>query len=225
MEELGIGRPSTYAPTISTIIARHYVVRENKNLYVTEIGEVVNGIMKEAFSSIVDVNFTSNVEALLDQIGEGNLDWKVVVRNFYPDLDEAVKQAETELEKVTIQDEVTEEICEKCGRNMVVKYGPYGKFLVCPGFPECRNTKSYLEKIGVKCPDCGREIVIRKTKKGRRYYGCEGYPDCSFMTWQKPTEKKCPQCGGVLLEKGNKLVCMKTECGYMEKKEEKKAEA
>ena len=217
MEELGIGRPSTYAPTITTIIARHYVVRENKNLYVTEMGEVVNSIMKDAFPSIVDVNFTSNVEALLDQIEEGNLDWKVVVRNFYPDLDEAVKQAEKELEKVAIADEVTEEICEKCGRNMVVKYGPYGKFLVCPGFPECRNTKSYLEKIGVSCPDCGREVVIRKTKKGRRYYGCEGYPDCNFMTWQKPTNKKCPKCGSVLVEKGNKLACVKTECGYMEK--------
>lgn len=221
MEELGIGRPSTYAPTITTIIARHYVVRENKNLYVTEMGEVVNSIMKDAFPSIVDVNFTSNVEALLDQIEEGNLDWKVVVRNFYPDLDEAVKQAEKELEKVSIADEVTEEICEKCGRNMVVKYGPYGKFLVCPGFPECRNTKSYLEKIGVSCPDCGREVVIRKTKKGRRYYGCEGYPDCNFMTWQKPTNKKCPKCGSVLVEKGNKLACMKTECGYMEKKNKK----
>lgn len=218
MEELGIGRPSTYAPTITTIIARHYVVRENKNLYVTEMGEVVNSIMREAFPSIVDVNFTSNIEALLDQIGEGNLDWKVVVRNFYPDLDEAVKKAEEELEKVTIADEVTEEICEKCGRNMVVKYGPYGKFLVCPGFPECRNTKNYLEKIGVSCPDCGKEIVIRKTKKGRRYFGCEGYPECNFMTWQKPTEKKCPKCGGVLVEKGSKLACIKNECGYMEKK-------
>lgn len=221
MEELGIGRPSTYAPTITTIIARHYVVRENKNLYVTEMGEIVNSIMKEAFPSIVDVNFTSNVEALLDQIGEGNLDWKVVVRNFYPDLDDAVKKAEEELEKVTIADEVTEEICEKCGRNMVIKYGPYGKFLVCPGFPECRNAKSYLEKIGVSCPDCGKEVVIRKTKKGRRYFGCEGYPECNFMSWQKPTEKKCPKCGGVLVEKGNKLACIKNECGYMEKKEEK----
>ncbi len=218
MEELGIGRPSTYAPTITTIIARHYVIRENKNLYVTEMGEIVNNIMKEVFPTIVDVNFTSNIEALLDKIGEGSLDWKVVVRNFYPDLDEAVKTAEKELEKVTIADEVTEEICEKCGRNMVVKYGPYGKFLVCPGFPECRNTKSYLEKIGVKCPECGKEIVIRKTKKGRRYFGCEGYPDCNFMSWQKPTNLKCPECGGALVEKGNKLACIKEDCGYSVRK-------
>lgn len=218
MEELGIGRPSTYAPTITTIIARHYVVRENKNLYVTEMGEIVNNIMKDSFPTIVDVNFTSNVEALLDKIGEGSLDWKVVVRNFYPDLDEAVKIAEKKLEKVTIADEVTEEVCEKCGRNMVVKYGPYGKFLVCPGFPECRNTKSYLEKIGVSCPECGKEIVLRKTKKGRRYYGCEGYPDCDFMSWQKPTDRKCPVCGGVLVEKGNVLACLKEGCGYKEKK-------
>lgn len=218
MEELGIGRPSTYAPTITTIIARRYVVKENKNLYVTEIGEVVNSIMKEAFPSIVDVNFTSNIESLLDKIEEGALNWKVVVRNFYPDLDEAVNVAEKELEQVKIEDEVTEEICELCGRNMVVKYGPHGKFLACPGFPECRNTKPYLEKIGVPCPKCGKELVIRKTKKGRKYYGCEDYPECDFMSWQKPSAKKCPHCGGVLVEKGTNLVCTDKNCGYVEKK-------
>ncbi|MBQ1392049.1 MAG: topoisomerase DNA-binding C4 zinc finger domain-containing protein, partial [Lachnospiraceae bacterium] len=215
MEELGIGRPSTYAPTISTIIARRYVAKENKNLYVTEIGEIVNGIMKESFSSIVDFNFTANLETLLDGVEDGSIMWKTVVRNFYPDLEIAVKKAQEELEKVEIQDEVTDVICEQCGKNMVIKYGPHGKFLACPGFPECRNTKPYLEKIGVPCPKCGKEVVIRKTKKGRRYYGCEANPECDFMTWQRPSKEKCPQCGGVLVEKGTKLVCLDENCGFV----------
>ena len=222
LEELGIGRPSTYAPTISTIIARHYVAKENKNLYVTELGEVVNSIMKEAFPSIVDVNFTANLEQLFDKIGEGVINWKTVIRNFYPDLDDAVLQAEKELEKIKIEDEVTDVICEECGRNMVIKYGPHGRFLACPGFPDCRNTKPYYEKIGVQCPQCGKEIVLKKTKKGRKFYGCEDNPECDFMSWQKPSNKKCPLCGDVLLEKGNKLVCRGEQCSYMEvmKKEE-----
>lgn len=218
LEELGIGRPSTYAPTISTIIARRYVSKENKNLYVTELGEVVNSIMKESFSSIVDVNFTANLESLFDKIGEGVIDWKTVIRNFYPDLDEAVNVAQEELEKIDIADEVTDVVCEECGRNMVIKYGPHGRFLACPGFPDCRNTKPYLEKIGVKCPDCGKDIVLRKTKKGRKYYGCENNPECEFMSWQKPSDKKCPQCAGILVEKGNKLVCIDNQCGYVENK-------
>ncbi|MDO4313324.1 MAG: type I DNA topoisomerase [Eubacteriales bacterium] len=220
LEELGIGRPSTYAPTISTIIARRYVAKENKNLYMTEIGEVVNHIMKESFPAIVDVNFTANMEGLLDCVAEGKVEWKSVIENFYPDLDEAVKIAEKEQERVKIADEVTDVICEECGRNMVIKYGPHGKFLACPGFPECRNTKPYLEKVGVSCPKCGKDIVLRKTKKGRRYYGCEDYPECDFMSWQKPSEKKCPKCGGFMLEKGNKLVCGDTQCGYIEPKKE-----
>ncbi|MEE0072437.1 MAG: type I DNA topoisomerase [Lachnospiraceae bacterium] len=218
LEELGIGRPSTYAPTISTIIARRYVAKEGKNLYMTEIGEVVNNIMKESFPAIVDVNFTANMEGLLDCVAEGKVEWKSVIENFYPDLEAAVKTAEKELESVKIEDEVTDVICEECGRNMVVKYGPHGKFLACPGFPDCRNTKPYLEKVGVACPKCGKEIVYRKTKKGRRYYGCEGYPECDFMSWQKPSEKKCPKCGGYMLEKGNKLVCADEQCGYVEQK-------
>lgn len=222
LEELGIGRPSTYAPTISTIIARRYVAKENKNLYVTEIGEVVNNIMKESFSSIVDFHFTANLEALLDCVEDGTVPWKTVVSNFYPDLEESVKKAQEELEKVEIQDEVTDVICEECGKNMVIKYGPHGKFLACPGFPECRNTKTYLEKIGVSCPKCGKDIVIRKTKKGRRYFGCEGNPDCDFMTWQKPSKEACPSCGGVLLEKGAKLVCMDEACGFVTSTKEKK---
>lgn len=215
LEELGIGRPSTYAPTISTILARRYITKEGKNLYMTELGEVVNHIMLQSFPSIVDVNFTANMEGLLDMVEEGKVQWKEVIRNFYPDLDEAVKIAEKELESVEIEDEVTDVICEECGRNMVIKYGPHGKFLACPGFPECRNTKPYLEKIGVPCPECGSEVVIRKTKKGRKYYGCENNPECNFMSWQKPSKEKCPECGGYMVEKGNKLACADEKCGYV----------
>ena len=221
LEELGIGRPSTYAPTISTIINRHYVAKEQKNLYITELGEVVNNIMKKSFASIVDVNFTAYMEGLLDRVEDGSVKWKTVVRNFYPDLHEAVEQAQKELEQVKIEDEVTDVICEECGRNMVVKYGPHGKFLACPGFPDCRNTKPYYEKIGVMCPKCGDDIVIKKTKKGRRYYGCINNPECDFMSWQKPSEKKCPKCGGAMVEKGNKIVCMDEQCGYVVAKEKK----
>ena len=216
MEELGIGRPSTYAPTITTILARRYVTKENKNLYITELGDVVNKMMKEAFPSIVDVNFTATMEGLLDEVGEGKVEWKTIVRNFYPDLDAAVKAAEKELEEVKIEDEVTDVICENCGRHMVIKYGPHGKFLACPGFPECRNTKPYLEKIGVACPKCGKDVVLRRTKKGRMYYGCEANPDCDFMSWQRPVSKKCPQCGGYMVVKGNKIACADTNCGYVE---------
>ena len=214
LEEQGIGRPSTYAPTITTIIARRYVAKENRNLYVTELGEVVNRIMKENFPSIVDLQFTANMEYLLDSVGEGTVDWKTVVRNFYPDLDEAVKKAEKELESVTIADEVSDEVCDQCGRHMVIKYGPHGKFLACPGFPECKNTKPYFEKTGIPCPKCGKEVVIKKTKKGRKYYGCENNPDCDFMSWQKPSTEKCPECGSYMVEKGNKLLCSNEQCGY-----------
>ena len=219
LEELGIGRPSTYAPTISTIITRRYVAKENKNLYMTELGEVVNNIMKQSFASIVDVNFTAYMEGLLDMIAEGKVEWKSVISNFYPDLKEAVEKAEKELETVKIEDEVTDVVCEECGRNMVIKYGPHGKFLACPGFPECRNTKPYLEKIGVACPKCGKDIVLRKTKKGRRYYRCEDNPECDFMSWQKPSEEKCPKCGSYMVEKGNKLVCGNEQCGFVKNKE------
>ena len=218
LEELGIGRPSTYAPTISTIIARRYVAKENKNLYLTEIGEVVNNIMKQSFPSIVDVNFTANMESLLDGVAEGQVKWKTIIENFYPDLMQAVEMAEKELEEVKIEDEVTDVICDQCGRNMVIKYGPHGKFLACPGFPECRNTKPYLEKIGVACPVCGKDVVVRKTKKGRKYYGCEDNPECEFMSWQKPSVKKCPKCGSYMVEKGNKLLCSDEQCGYVENK-------
>ena len=216
LEELGIGRPSTYSPIISTLLKRRYITKEEKNIFVTELGEVVNSIMKESFPSIVDEHFTANMEGLLDQIEEGNVAWKSVISNFYPDLDEAVKVAENQLQKVKIEDEVTDVVCEECGRNMVVKYGPHGKFLACPGFPECRNTKPYLEKIGVACPKCGKDIVMKKSKKGRRFYGCENNPDCDFMSWARPVAKPCPKCGGYMVRKGNKLVCANEECRHVE---------
>lgn len=224
LEELGIGRPSTYAPTITTILARRYVAKENKNLYVTELGEVVNSMMKDAFASIVDVNFTANLEALLDKVEEGVVSWKTVVSNFYPDLNDAVVKAEEELAAVKIEDEVSDEICEVCGRNMVIKYGPHGRFLACPGFPDCRNTKPYFEKIGIACPKCGKDIVMKKTKKGRKYFGCIDNPNCDFMVWQRPSEVKCEKCGALMLEKGSKLVCSDQECGYVTDKPVKEPE-
>lgn len=215
LEEQGIGRPSTYAPTITTLLSRRYIVKENKNLYITELGEAVNSIMLEAFPVIVDEHFTANMESLLDKVAEGTVKWKAVISNFYPDLEKAVQAAEAELEKIKIEDEVTDVICDLCGRNMVVKYGPHGRFLACPGFPECRNTKPYLEKIGIACPKCGKEVVLKKTKKGRKYYGCEDNPECDFMSWQKPSKEKCPKCNGYMVEKGSKLVCADNQCGFI----------
>ena len=196
------------------------MAKENKNLYVTELGEAVNRIMKEAFPTLVDVAFTANMESLLDGVEEGLVKWKTIIRNFYPDLKEAVDAAQKELESVTIEDEVTDEICENCGRNMVIKYGPHGRFLACPGFPDCRNTKPYFEKTGVPCPLCGADVVIKKTKKGRRYYGCINNPECEFMSWQKPSDKRCPKCGSYMVEKGNKLICSEQTCGYLMEKPE-----
>lgn len=216
LEELGIGRPSTYSPIISTLLKRRYITKEAKNIFVTELGEVVNGIMKESFPSIVDEHFTANMEGLLDEVEEGTVNWKSVISNFYPDLEEAVEIAESQLQKVKIEDEVTDVVCEECGRNMVVKYGPHGKFLACPGFPDCRNTKPYLEKIGVACPKCGKDIVMKKSKKGRRFYGCEDNPNCDFMSWARPVAKPCPECGSYMVRKGSKLVCANEECRHVE---------
>ena len=224
LEELGIGRPSTYAPTIGTILGRRYISKDGKNLLVTELGEVVNRMMVEAFPTIVDVNFTANMEALLDGVEEGTVKWKTIIENFYPDLDEAVKQAEKDLAQVKIADEESDEVCDKCGRKMVIKYGSKGKFLACPGFPDCMNAKPYYEKIGVSCPKCGKDIVIKRTQRGRRYYGCIGNPDCDFMVWQKPTNEKCPKCGNILLEKGNRLTCADEKCGYSSLKIQKSSE-
>ena len=190
LEELGIGRPSTYAPTISTIMGRHYIIKESKNLLVTELGDVVNKMMNDAFPTIVDVNFTANLEALLDGVEEGTVKWKTIIENFYPDLDKAVQQAEKDLAEVKVRDEESDEVCEKCGRRMVIKYGSKGKFLACPGFPDCKNAKPYFEKTGIACPKCGKDIVVKRTQRGRRYYGCIGYPECDYMTWEKPSKEK-----------------------------------
>lgn len=216
MEEQGIGRPSTYAPTITTILARRYVTKEQKNLYVTELGQVVNRMMVDSFPAVVDPSFTANLEQLLDSVGEGKTAWKTVVENFYPDLDEAVQRAEKTLESVKIADEESDELCELCGRRMVIKYGPHGKFLACPGFPECRNTKPYFEKIGVKCPKCGGELVLKRSKKGRIYYGCENSPDCDFMSWARPVAKPCPVCGSYMVLRGSRHLCSNTACGHSE---------
>lgn len=216
LEEKGIGRPSTYAPTIATILKRRYITKEGRNLYMTELGEAVNNIMCESFPVIVNPEFTANMEGLLDGVEEGTVEWKSIIRNFYPDLEELVKKAEKDLDKVKIEDEVTDVICENCGRHMVIKYGPHGKFLACPGFPECRNTKPYLEKIGVSCPKCGKDIVIRKTRKGRKFYGCEDYPNCDFTSWQRPVQKKCPKCGSYMVIRGKKITCSDSSCGYSE---------
>ena len=224
LEALGIGRPSTYAPTISTILARHYITKENKAIFITELGQAVNKMMKDAFPQIVDVNFTSNMEALLDGIADGDVKWKTVVENFYPDLNDAVKAAEKEMEKIQVQDEVTDEICPNCGRNMVIKYGPHGKFLACPGFPECKNTMPYFEKIGVECPKCGKDLVLKRTRKGRIYYGCIGSPECDFMSWARPVKEKCPKCGKYMVAKSNKLACSDQECGFSCNKDELKKE-
>lgn len=224
LEELGIGRPSTYAPTIGTILGRHYITKDGKNLLVTELGDVVNKMMVDAFPTIVDVNFTANLEALLDGVEEGTVKWKTIIENFYPDLDRAVLQAEKDLAQVKVADEESDEICEKCGRRMVIKYGSKGKFLACPGFPECMNAKPYYEKIGVACPRCGKDIVVKRTQRGKRYFGCIGYPECDFMVWQKPSAEKCPKCGGVMVEKGNRLTCINESCGYSSLKIQKDSE-
>ena len=188
LEEDGIGRPSTYAPTIGTLLARRYIAKEKKNIFVTELGLAVDDMMQKNFPTIIDTAFTANMESLLDSVAAGKTKWKTIVENFYPDLAEAVEKAQAEVEKITIRDEETDVLCDKCGRHMVIKYGPHGKFLACPGFPECRNTKPYVEYAGFTCPDCGAECVKRRSKKGRIFYSCSRYPECEYMTWSKPKE-------------------------------------
>ena len=188
LEEDGIGRPSTYAPTIGTLLARRYITKEKKNIFVTELGQAVDDMMQKNFPTIVDTAFTANMESLLDTVANGNISWKTLVENFYPDLSQAVEKAHQEVEKITIRDEETDIECDKCGRRMVIKYGPHGKFLACPGFPECMNTKPYVEYAGFICPDCGSECVKRRSKKGRIFYSCSNYPECNYMTWNKPKE-------------------------------------
>ena len=200
LEELGIGRPSTYSPTISTIIDRGYVLREKKQLVPTELGFVVTKLMEDNFSDIVDVKFTADMEAKLDSVEDGNIRWQTVVKDFYSSFEPELNKAFEQTEKVVIKDEVSDIPCDKCGAMMVYKVGRFGKFLACPNFPECRNTKTVLEKIGVKCPKCGADIVKRHSKK-KTFYGCERYPECDYVSWDLPTNEKCPKCGRLMVRK------------------------
>lgn len=227
LEEIGVGRPSTYAPTITTIQARNYVTKEDKMFYTTELGEIVNKIITSNFGEIINTDFTADMESALDKVESGEIEWKQVLRDFYPLLKSLIEKAENNVENVKIEDEVTDVICEECGRNMVIKYGRYGKFLACPGFPECRNTKPLFEDTGVKCPKCGGKVYVKKTKKGRKYYGCENNPQCNLMLWNKPTGEICPRCGSALVEKGTKtkhIACSNNECGYRSEISEEKTE-
>lgn len=221
LEEHGIGRPSTYSAIISTLQSRYYVVMEEKKLVPTELGVTVNEILIENFPNLVNEQFTVTMESSLDEIADGKLQWKKLIKEFYSKLASDLLIAEKSIEKVEVRDEVTDVVCEKCGRNMVIKIGRFGKFLACPGFPECKNTKPLIEKIGVKCPDCDDgEIVVKRSKKGRKFFGCSNYPKCEFVSWNKPIDRKCPKCGTILTiqESRNKKVikCNNEKCDYRE---------
>ena len=221
LEENGIGRPSTYAPTISTILARGYVVRNKKQLVPTELGFVTTDIMKNNFKNIVDIEFTAEMENELDRVEEGKQNWVNVLRDFYPDFEKNLETAMKNIEKIKIKDEESDVICDKCGRKMVYKLSKFGKFLACPGYPECKNTMTIREGTGVECPKCGGEILVKKSRKGKTYYGCEHSPKCDFILWYKPIKEKCPVCGGILMEtrgKNPKIICSSEGCGYEEKK-------
>lgn len=218
LEENGVGRPSTYAPTITTLLARGYIVKESKILYITELGEVVNQIMCEYFDEIVDVDFTANMERILDEIASGNVEWKEIIKSFYPNFHQTVEYAENQIENIDLT-ETTDIPCDKCGTHMIVRYGKYGKFLGCPNFPDCNGTKPWFEDIGIACPECGGKVLLKKTKKGRTYFGCEHNGNtCEFMSWDRPTGEKCPVCGEALVEKGTsknkKIVCRNAKCNY-----------
>jgi len=219
LEENGIGRPSTYAVTISTIMAREYVVRDGKALKPTELGETVTKLLKKHFPKIVNVKFTAQVESDLDDVQSGKADWVSELSDFYSDFDKTLKSAKESMKGVKIQlkEDVTDVICEKCGRHMVIKTGKYGKFLACPGYPECKNVKKYVEMNGADCPKCDGKVVIKHTKKGRIFYGCSNYPKCDFISWDEPTKEKCPHCGKTLLKKKGKhpkYYCITPGCGY-----------
>ncbi len=219
LEDRGIGRPSTYAPTISTIIARGYITREKKNLYSTELGSMVNDIMIQYFNDVVDYDFTASMENDLDQVEKGELDWKKILHNFYPNFSKELNVAEQEIEKIEIKDVESDVICEQCGRNMVYKMSKFGKFLACPGFPECRNTKTIVDYIDANCPECGSKLIKKRSKKNRIFYGCEIYPKCEFVSWDKPTNEKCPICASYMVEKPNKkgvnlLLCSNEKCRH-----------
>ena len=221
LEENGIGRPSTYAPTISTIISRGYVSREKKRLYPTELGIMVTDMMEKYFSEIVDTEFTANMETKLDEVEEGTADWKQILREFYPELEKTLRVAEKEIEKVEVRDEVSDVPCDQCGAMMVYKMGRFGRFLACPNFPDGRNTKPILNYINTPCPKCGKRLLEKVSKKSRKFYGCEGYPDCDFVSWDMPVNEKCPQCGSYMVQKNNargeKLhLCANETCRYKE---------
>ena len=230
LEEKGIGRPSTYVPTITTILARNYVVREKKTLIPTELGEIVNNILSEYFKQIVDADFTADMEKKLDDVEAGNENWREIVSEFFTPLQVAIDKAEKEISKVVIEDKVSDVKCEKCGRMMVIKRGRYGEFLACPGYPECKNAKPIVEELEVPCPKCGKTIVAKKSKKGKKFFGCSGYPECDFVSWNEPVKEKCPQCNSYMVlkyskTKGNYIQCSNSECNYKEPvKEEKKEE-
>ncbi len=221
MEEKGIGRPSTYVPTISTILSREYVERDKKNLVPTELGFIVNNIINEYFKEIADVEFTAGMEKKLDYIEEGKEEWKQVVGEFYSPLKVAIDKAEREISKVVIEDKVSDVPCDKCGRMMVIKRGRYGNFLACPGYPDCKNAKPIVEKLDVPCPKCGKEIVAKKSKKGKKFFGCSGYPECDFVSWNEPVKEKCPKCNSYMVLKvskkdGKYIQCSDSECQYKE---------
>ncbi|PKM81368.1 MAG: DNA topoisomerase I, partial [Firmicutes bacterium HGW-Firmicutes-13] len=226
LEEKGIGRPSTYAPIIDTIQSRFYVVREDKNFVPTELGEIVVNLMKEFFPDIINIEFTASMEEKLDLIEDGKSKWIEVIDKFYQPFHKSLQHAEKEMEEVDIQDQMSDEICEKCGRQMVYKFGRFGKFLACPGFPECRNTKPIFKETGIKCPFCSGEIVERKTKKGRKFFGCSSYPECEFISWYRPVDQKCPECGSILVEKRGRhkvtLECLGKDCTYQSQKNRRK---
>lgn len=219
LEELGIGRPSTYSPTISTIIDRGYVEKEKKQLVPTDLGFVVNKVMEDNFRNIVDVKFTADMESRLDSVEEGKERWQNLIEDFYPPFEESLEEAFKTVERIEIPDEVSDIPCDKCGAMMVYKTGRFGRFLACPNYPECKNTKPIVEKVGVKCPKCGGEIIKRKGKKGRAFYGCENYPECDYVSWYLPTGKPCPRCGRMTVWKmgpnGRYIVCSEKECGFV----------
>ncbi|MCI1478196.1 MAG: type I DNA topoisomerase [Clostridium beijerinckii] len=231
LEEKGIGRPSTYVPTISTLLGRNYVIREKKNLIPTELGEIVNNIVSEYFRQIVDVDFTADMERKLDDVEEGSENWTQIVEEFFSPLKVAIEKAEKEISKVVIEDKVSDVKCEKCGRMMVIKRGRFGEFLACPGYPECKNAKPIVEELDVPCPECGKPIVAKKSKKGKKFFGCLGYPECKFVSWYEPVKEKCPNCNSYMVAKysktkGNYIQCSNSECNYKEevKKDNSKEE-
>ncbi len=219
LEEKDIGRPSTYAPIIGTLLERRYIVREKKSLVPTDLGFVVTELLEKYFKEIVDADFTANLEDRLDDIEIENVDWKEIVSDFYVILKEELTIADAEIEKLVIEDELTGEMCEKCGKPMAKKQGRFGDFIACTGYPECKNTKQIVNKIDAKCPKCGKDIIVRRGKSGRVFYGCSGYPDCDQVFWTKPTDRKCPNCNSVIVEKKTKstsFACSNSECGYKE---------